>query len=116
MYFSASPVIACAVIAMIGIWPPDCGSESRIFCVASTPPITGIWISIKTQVKGIWLQQLERFPAIGSKRDLVAHLFEQAQRQLLVHAVVFHKQQPQAADFFHLSGGDRSLCGRSGKL
>ena len=42
--------------------------------------------------------------------------FKQAHRQLLIHAVVFHKQHPQTARFFFYIDGDGSLFGRSRQL
>jgi hypothetical protein len=47
MQMGSSSCMARAVRAMIGTWELVVASRSRIFRVAISPSITGIWTSIK---------------------------------------------------------------------
>ncbi len=43
------------------------------------------------QVERIRLEQLDCFLAVDGESDLMPSLFKQAQRQLLIHAIIFHE-------------------------
>ena len=98
MQRSRSPVMACAVIAMIRVWPPSIASRSRIAAVASRPPISGICTSISTRSKR------SRATISRASRPLFATVTEwpaagqQPDRDALVDDVVFGQEDLRRTD------------------
>ena len=92
---SRSPDIACAVNAMIGTWPPVSRSRARIAAVASSPPISGIWTSIRIDVEWLCGGLLHGLTAVPDDDDVVATLLEQGEHELLIRGVVLRDQHAE---------------------
>ena len=66
---SRSPAIACAVSAMIGMWPPVPRSRARMAAVASSPPISGICTSIRITSNGSAAARLDGLTPVRRPRS-----------------------------------------------
>ena len=96
---SRSPCIACAVSATIGS-RRRCRafSRSRIACVASNPPISGICRSISTTSNGALVGRVDRrdrLAAVLDGPDVVAALLQQRGHELPVDGIVFGDEHVQ---------------------
>ena len=94
---SRSPVIACAVIATIGTCAPVSRSRSRMAAVASRPPISGIWTSMRIASNGFSDGLRDRLLPVRHGDDAVPALIEQRDDELLVGRVVFGDEDAQRA-------------------
>ena len=90
---SRSPAIACAVIATMRRgarrWR---ARDSRMPPVASKPPISGIWTSIRTRSKSLAERRVDRLASVVDDGDHVAALGEQARGHVLVDDVVLGQE------------------------
>ena len=63
--------------------------------VASRPPISGICMSMRTRSKD-WFSRASSAAVPVADDDLVSSLFQEPNRQELIHGVVFGHEHPQA--------------------